>query len=893
MNTPRPSSLVLNSTRASTSYRPRRSLLVFAQALGVALSLPLADATLANPNGAQVIHGNVVITPAGNVLNINSSSPLSIINWQSFSIANGERVNINQQSAGDLSVNRVVGASRSMLDGTLWSNGRVVLINPNGITVGPNGMVDVAGFVASTLNQSDADILSGRRRFVSGSNSADIQILGTIKASSGDIYLLGRSVQNAGILEAKNGKAVLAAGEDLELVGSGLNNIRFNVQNTSNEVRNLGAIDAGAVGLFAGSLTHSGTIRATAISQDADGNVILQAAPGKATVDGQIAARGPNDKGGYVAVLGKEVHLQSNTLIDANGNNGGGEVLIGGDWLGQNPDIQQAEKTTMDAGAKITANALDNGDGGKVVLWSTGETKFKGVIEAKGGANGGNGGRVETSGNVLDFSQGLVSTASAKGRRGEWMLDPSIFCFTTNSTCISGGTAFNQTSLTSDTEFSILADKIVVDTGYTLDLNGRKFTVLTKNNSYADGIDVSGMTFTNSTTSQAELVLETGRSGGLRGDITMTSGAINSSNLKLTVYTRNGNVNISAPVTAKEVQLTTGSNGGAAVGDVSMTNTNNNISQLYGSIKGDLSVKSAASTLTLGGGLNETLDVQGKLDVQATSGAMDVVRRVRANGSLLKLNASGDITVGSGINTGMVQGDSAVNIEAGGTITVNGTPLTSGIRGNVVNVKADTVKLKGGSTANGKAYIRGDQFLQVQATSGSVILEGGAGENATAVIGSERGGKVKVEAKREIFLTGGSGNNAFAGIGSFINTAEGAPLGVGAVELSAPSLTLASNGADALIVTQNNQLSVSGGMSLPATIYTGIHPDDLTKNGFPQLGWLQIGSSSGSSSTISRLAEIRATLRDQFLAILDDRQKQKREQAKDDIRVEGSDAECR
>jgi filamentous hemagglutinin family protein len=48
--------------------------------------------------------------------------------------------------------------------GTLSSNGRVWLVNPAGIMVGPGGKVDVAAFVASTLNISNADFLAGRNR---------------------------------------------------------------------------------------------------------------------------------------------------------------------------------------------------------------------------------------------------------------------------------------------------------------------------------------------------------------------------------------------------------------------------------------------------------------------------------------------------------------------------------------------------------------------------------------------------------------------------------------------------------------------------------------------------------------------------------------------------------
>ena len=123
----------------------------------------------ANPIGAQIVNGTATISQTGNTLTV-TNSPSAIINWQGFSINQNETTNFIQQSAASSVLNRVVGTDPSQLLGALTSNGKVFLINPAGILVGQGARIDVAGFVASTLNLSNEDFLAGNLNFTS-SNS--------------------------------------------------------------------------------------------------------------------------------------------------------------------------------------------------------------------------------------------------------------------------------------------------------------------------------------------------------------------------------------------------------------------------------------------------------------------------------------------------------------------------------------------------------------------------------------------------------------------------------------------------------------------------------------------------------------------------------------------------
>ena len=166
-------------------------------------------------------------------------------------------------------LNRVIGAGGaidpSVILGALQSNGRVFLINPSGIVFGAGAQIDVAGLVASSLNLSNADFLGGRLRFTEVPGAGAVVNQGSINAASGgQVYLVGPSVTNSGVITSPKGEVMLAAGNTVELVNPGTPNLRVEITAPDNEARNLGKIvaDAGRVGIYAGLINQSGTIRA-------------------------------------------------------------------------------------------------------------------------------------------------------------------------------------------------------------------------------------------------------------------------------------------------------------------------------------------------------------------------------------------------------------------------------------------------------------------------------------------------------------------------------------------------------------------------------------------------------------------------------------------------------
>lgn len=437
--------------------------------LAAALALGFAAPSLhALPQGAQVVQGSAQMSQQGSHLQV-TNTPGAVIQWQSFGIGSGQSVHFQQQNASSAVMNRVTGGRPSEILGTLSSNGRVFLVNGAGIVFGKGAVIDTAGFTASTLNISDADWKAGKVRLQAQGVPGGIAITDVVQVH-GDIYLIAPQITNSGALKVQNGQAILAAGEAVSITGRGLEGVQLEVVNSGNEVLNLGSVEAGAVGMFAGSLRHSGMVQATAV-EAIDGKVWLKAKD-SAVVSGSVTAR-KGGTGGEIVVAAADTHIHSTATLDASGAQGGGQVLVGGGWQGKDASVTNAQTTRVDQGARLKADAIEVGDGGTVVVWSDGHTASHGTISARGGARGGDGGQVETSGKTLSRS-GLPDVSAPKGTAGTWLLDPDqvVIRQGTGSGGLAGDVAASDPSPT-----EIYESEIEVDFSGNLTIQARKSIV--------------------------------------------------------------------------------------------------------------------------------------------------------------------------------------------------------------------------------------------------------------------------------------------------------------------------------------------------------------------------------------------------------------------------------
>ena len=430
----------------------RRRCRIKAISLAVASCFSVVtDTALANPTDPTVVSGSALMNRQGNVLSV-TNSPGAIINWRAFSIGGNEVTRFIQQSSASSVLNRVVGADPSVILGALQSNGRVFLINPNGVLFGAGAQIDVAGLVASTLNLSNADFAAGRLRFTDTPGAGSINNQGTITTpSGGQVYLIAPNVQNSGIITSPKGEVMLAAGRTVELIDAGTPNLRIEITAPDTQAVNVGQIVAssGKIGIYAALIKNSGEIRADGVVVGQNGEILLKAAQnttldagsvvsasgaegGQVTiqsgdttfVSGTIEAKSSQGAGGTVHLLGNQVVLAGTTTVDVSGQMGGGAILVGGDTQGGNHGIQNAQFTTVASGANLLADAGQTGDGGKVIVWSDDTTRFDGHISARGGLGAGDGGFAEISGKQHLALTGYADLRAPNGRAGTLLLDP-------------------------------------------------------------------------------------------------------------------------------------------------------------------------------------------------------------------------------------------------------------------------------------------------------------------------------------------------------------------------------------------------------------------------------------------------------------------------------------
>ncbi len=369
----------------STAYRNSAAVLPWMLCAATLLGTEPARAGGALPSNGQYVAGQGAITNSANTVTVNQTSSHGIINWQNFSIGQGNSVFFNNGSGATL--NRVTGNQISQIDGSLKATGSVYLINPQGIVIGPGGQVITNGsFVASTRDVDNNAFMSGNAFAASGTSNGSIINQGVITSNNGDAILVGSSVTNTGSIFAPRGTVGLAAGNEITLQPAGSDS-RIAISGGTGSVTNSGNLKAAQAELNAagGNVyalveNNGGQISATG-TQIVSGHVWLTAGgTGTVTIAGAINAQNANGNGGNVTVRGYDISLPGNVNASA---------------------------------------STANGAGGNVSVVATNNTSVTGAIHAGGGTHG-QGGSIETSGHTLSFGGANVDA----GKGGNWLLDP-------------------------------------------------------------------------------------------------------------------------------------------------------------------------------------------------------------------------------------------------------------------------------------------------------------------------------------------------------------------------------------------------------------------------------------------------------------------------------------
>ena len=852
------------------------------QPLALALSLALAyPAALALPQGGQVVQGQVALSPGL----IQQGSDKAIVNWQSFSIAAGETLRVQQPGVNSVLLNRVVGGDPSLILGQLQANGRVFLVNPRGIVFGRGSQVDAGGLVASTLDLSDTDFTAGIYRFTASRDAGTLQADGRISAPGGTVALVAPQLDVAGSIEAR--RVGLAAGSTVQVDVEGDGLVLFNLRNDDSRdvsLRLAGRVlaDGGSAELRAQAragaagqvLNMDGVVQARGLRQQGGRIVIDGGTAGITQVSGQLDATG--EAGGDITVLGQKLALLDAARVDASGRLGGGRVQLGGGFEGLGTS-HTAERTWIGAGAEIRADAGDQGDGGRIAVWAEQRTDMLGRISARGGRLGGNGGLVETSARGQLNVAGQVDAGAPKGSPGQWLLDPNDIVIKANGN--------SNVNVGAAPDFLSTDDAAIVDVGAlnTALAGGTTVRVQTQalgTNAQSGNIDVQAAIVP---TGAAALHLTAA------GHITFSSGSIAAGGRALDVVLKaggnitgstintgggdlqadaSGTINLGT-VTARDLVI----NGGAGTvtlpsGSLSgllTVNTSGAISQ-----GGALTVGAAASLTTANAPVTlGSLDSHG-LSVTTTGGAITLGTGT-VQGNLSATSGGGLITQAAGglvVTGGTSLGAGAGSILLTESNDLQDTVTLSGATAQLINARDASRTLKlGASTLTGSltATTGGGDIVQggtlsvggtalLQAAGGSISLAGGSAGVLTAST-SGTGAITQagsLTASGAATLTSGSGGVALGSFNSqrldITATGGGVVLGSGTVS---GALTVDSGGTSisqtgtGLTVTGTSQLDAGSG-----TITLALAGNDLQDTVTVTGGATQLVSSKTASSVL-------------------------------------------
>ena len=363
----------------------------------------------ADPVNPDILSGRAQITDGGRQLTIDNSatqlSPITAIDIdaQTLQPIHG----VVTPLTGELS--SVTSLNEFFVSDLVISGGGVVNL------IGAD--FDTLSVTGTSLNVTDSDDIT----------LGEISVVDTLTVSAGgDITDANGSTIDVGGSASFTG-ANIALGDDAA------DQLQFD----SLQFRASGDVtisESGSMRLIGSNTADTATLHASGdINLDADaaihsegGRVSLQAGTeGSLSVSGTIDVSSSTSTGGTVDLFGERVGLFEDAHLSASGEMGGGKILIGGDFQGSNEDVPNSIMTFVDAGVLIEADAVAEGDGGTVIVWSDEVTSFSGQIEARGGADGGDGGFAEVSGKEYLEFRGVADLRAVSGADGTLLLDPT------------------------------------------------------------------------------------------------------------------------------------------------------------------------------------------------------------------------------------------------------------------------------------------------------------------------------------------------------------------------------------------------------------------------------------------------------------------------------------
>ena len=653
-------------------------LALFSGIEGLSVRAVRSQQIIAAPDGTMT-----VVTPDGNRFVIDGGTLSGdgrnlFHSFQEFGLSAEQIATFLSNPSIENILSRITGGNPSIINGTievLGGNSNLFLMNPAGIIFGTGATLNVpADFTATTAtgigfdggwfnafgNNDYSNLVGNPNGFQFQLDPAGAIInAGELTVKPGqNLSLLGGVVVNTGTLQAPDGKITMTAVTGTNLVRLSQEGQILSLEieppkSESGDPLPVRGLDLPTLLTGSGNVETGLQVTANGEVQLTESGTIIPTNPGTAIVSGQVDASSAEALGGEISLLGDRVGI-IDANIDASGQTGGGTVLIGGEYKGQGT-IPNAQVTVIDENSTIRADALENGDGGRIIAWADKTTAFSGNISVRGGENSGNGGFVEVSGQDNLIFRGNVDLSATNGNAGTLFLDPTDI------------TIANGSEQTNDSE---LADSQILAG----DSPGATFTIsevalentsgnvvlqatnnITVNDLTDNGLTISGNSITFNADADADgagafsmnsgdTIQALGRNVTISG-ANLTVGAIDTSSST----TNGGAVTLTATgdiTTGTILSSSPSSNGG----DITLTSNNGSINTTAAS----LTVEQIEATF------GPAVDIT---DIQTFTG---LVSGALVNGGKIQLTAAGNITTGNLLSSSLLQGQS-------GAITLNST----------------------------------------------------------------------------------------------------------------------------------------------------------------------------------------------------------------------------
>lgn len=766
------------------------------------ISLP--GLALAGPEGGDVVRGAAdIIRPDANTTTIDQHTDRAVINWQTFNVDADEYVIFNQLDSSSVVLNRVLSSDASYILGQMQANGQVFLLNPHGMFFGEGAVLDVQGFLGTTLDIANDDFMAGNYNFTRADNAAalgQVANAGTITAGNGGyVMLAGDFTENTGFISAMGGTAALVSGNalTLDIAGDGLVNFAVDEATLAEQagVRNAGSI-----------IADGGMVVMTArVAHDVTSTVVNN--------EGLVRARSIEERDGAIYLVGNGGHVEQSGTLDANGENtDGGRIILYGD-----NDIVLAD------GGVQTATGDDNHSGGTIRAIAEDHLDFQAgnTMQATGGVSGG---FVEVSGHGSIALRGMVDV----GRGGTYLIDPSSINIIAGSATGSVGTV----------GVNLITDQLNLGVNVVVAASNQITATATTLNATGSGDLTLGIGNMSGGTGGSCIGLGSSLCFGPNPTFTpSTFGNINVSGMNINIA---GNVDLIAQqgtVTVGEV-VTTGGN---------ITIEADNVTANYLSAGNDIAIDAATTSGSNTGRINITglgVVAGGDINMSAAAsyggGIINITGGMSAGG-LVRLQATDTATFGS----------VGAAIRVGNGILANSVDLTAnGLEGNIFIENFSGVGIQ--AVNNVSLNATGRNF------EGGRIEIGDNSDNAIAghdIISTN--GNITLSAVNTVSASGGrinvgdlsaGGNIDLTAIG---NASEGARITVGDTNFGGTFVAgadITAGGSVSIMTAGRRNATVEAGNVTGSTIT--VFADGLTRASESGHGRIDLGNARATAGNV-------------------------------------------